>query len=53
MNSLYGKFGMKDEITRLEILDNVSEDDKSLVSTKLDLYGSKIIADRRSRVWIR
>jgi len=21
MNSLYGKFGMKDEITRLEILD--------------------------------
>ena len=43
MNSLYGKFGMKDEMTRLEILDNTTEDDKSYNSELFDIYGSNII----------
>jgi hypothetical protein len=43
MNSLYGKFGMKDEMTRLEILDNTTEDDKSYNSELLDMYGTDII----------
>jgi hypothetical protein len=43
MNSLYGKFGMKDEIVKLEILENVTDDDKSFVSAKLEYYGPDII----------
>lgn len=43
MNSLYGKFGMKDEMTRLEILDNTTEDNKSYNSELLDMYGTDII----------
>lgn len=43
MNSLYGKFGMKDEIIKLEILDNVTDDDKSFISSKLDYYGPDIV----------
>jgi hypothetical protein len=42
-NSLYGKFGMKDEITRVEILDNVTTEDKKLISEKLDLFKSDIL----------
>lgn len=43
MNSLYGKFGMTDERTRLEILDNTTEEDKSHVSEFLNMYGTDII----------
>jgi len=31
MNSLYGKFGMRDDITKMIILPNVSQDDKQEV----------------------
>jgi hypothetical protein len=41
-NSLYGKFGMRDEITLLEILNNISDEDKAIVSAKLDLYNTDI-----------
>lgn len=41
-NSLYGKFGMKDEITKAEILDNVTQDDKDNVSEFIDTYGPTI-----------
>jgi hypothetical protein len=43
MNSLYGKFGMKDEITRMEILPNVSKENKQRISEYLDLFHSTII----------
>ena len=43
MNSLYGKFGMKDEMTKLEILNNKSELDKEIISTKLEYYKNNLI----------
>jgi hypothetical protein len=43
MNSLYGKLGMKDEITRMEILDNKTPEDKEFVSTKFDAFSTHII----------
>jgi hypothetical protein len=42
MNSLYGKFGMKDEITRMEIFNNMTDLDQEIISLKLDLYGPSI-----------
>ena len=42
MNSLYGKFGMKDDITIMEILRNVTPEDKALVSSFLDAYSTLI-----------
>jgi hypothetical protein len=39
-NSLYGKLGMKDEITIMEILDNITPEDKALLASTLDLYGT-------------
>ena len=43
MNSLYGKFGMKDEITKMEILPNISKEDKEWISDLFDIYNSSII----------
>jgi len=43
MNSLYGKFGMHDEITIMEILNNITEEDKAILSEKLDFYGTSIL----------
>jgi hypothetical protein len=42
MNSLYGKFGMKTEMTKVEIFDNTTEDDKSFVSEIIDTYSTSI-----------
>jgi len=42
MNSLYGKFGMKDEMTKLEIFNNESDQDKSIVSEIIDTYGTTV-----------
>lgn len=42
-NSLYGKLGMKDEITVMEILENISPQDKKLISAILDYYCNDII----------
>jgi hypothetical protein len=42
-NSLYGKFGMKDEITRIEILNNVTDQDKLNISQILELHKSDIL----------
>jgi DNA polymerase type B, organellar and viral len=43
MNSLYGKFGMKDEITSFKILNNTTPVDKANISDILDLYNNNII----------
>ena len=43
MNSLYGKLGMKDEITRIEILDNKTIEDKEYISSIFDLYTTNIV----------
>ena len=43
MNSLYGKLGMKDEITKIEILDNKTPEDKEYISSIVDLYNTKIV----------
>lgn len=43
MNSLYGKFGMHDEITRMEIHPNVSQQDKEWISELFDIYNTSII----------
>lgn len=43
MNSLYGKFGMHDEITRMEIHPNVSQADKEWISELFDIYNTTII----------
>jgi hypothetical protein len=42
MNSLYGKFGMKDEMTKLEIFDNTTDQDKEFVSEIIDTYGTTV-----------
>lgn len=42
-NSLYGKFGMKDEITKMEILENITSEDQAHINSILDVYSSKII----------
>src|ERR1700712_139109 len=42
-NSLYGKFGMKDVFTKIEILDNVTVEDREFISAKLDLYQHDVI----------
>jgi hypothetical protein len=42
MNSLYGKFGMKDEMTKLEIFNNFTDQDKSFISEIIDTYGTSI-----------
>jgi hypothetical protein len=42
-NSLYGKFGMKDEITRIEILNNVTPEDKAHIAKMLELYKNDIV----------
>jgi hypothetical protein len=42
LNSLYGKFGMKDETTKMVILENMNDLDKEIISVKLDLYGPSI-----------
>jgi hypothetical protein len=41
-NSLYGKFGMKDEITIMEILKNATIEDQAALNSLLDLYDSTI-----------
>lgn len=43
MNSLYGKFGMKDEITIMQILSNITTEDKEYINSVLDIYHSNII----------
>lgn len=43
MNSLYGKFGMKDDITRIEILNNITDQDKAHINEVLDIYKGDII----------
>jgi hypothetical protein len=43
MNSLYGKFGMKNEITKMEILPNKTQSDKLLISELFNLYNTDII----------
>jgi hypothetical protein len=42
-NSLYGKFGMKDEITKFEILDNVTPEDKAYIESIINLHKSDIL----------
>jgi len=42
MNSLYGKFGMKEEITIIEVLNNLNDIDKEIISNKLELYNNNI-----------
>lgn len=41
-NSLYGKFGMKDEVTVMEILKNVTPEDQAVITSILDLYTKDI-----------
>jgi hypothetical protein len=41
-NSLYGKFGMKDEITIMEILKSATPEDKANIEEVLDIYNSSI-----------
>jgi len=41
-NSLYGKFGMKDDITLMEILKNATPEDQAALNSLLDLYDSTI-----------
>lgn len=43
MNSLYGKFGMHDEITRMEIHPNITQQDKEWISELFDIYNTSII----------
>ena len=42
-NSLYGKFGMKDIITIMQILENITPEDKDNINSILDIYSSNII----------
>jgi hypothetical protein len=42
-NSLYGKFGMKDIITIMQILENTTQDDKDYINSILDIYCSDIL----------
>lgn len=42
MNSYYGKFGMRDEITKMEIYSTLTPEDKALLDSILDLYNSSI-----------
>jgi hypothetical protein len=42
MNSLYGKFGMRDEITIFEIYSSLTPEDKALLDSYLDLYNTSI-----------
>jgi hypothetical protein len=42
MNSLYGKFGMRDEITKMEIYNSLTVEDQAILSSVLDLYDSTI-----------
>ena len=43
MNSLYGKFGMRDDITRMIILPNVSLEDKQEVLEFIDTFNTSIL----------
>jgi hypothetical protein len=43
MNSLYGKFGMKDEITKMVILPNITQEEKERVSEYFDLFNHSIL----------
>lgn len=43
MNSLYGKFGMKDEITAIDIYKINNQDDQNEFDEMVELYGSSII----------
>jgi hypothetical protein len=43
MNSLYGKFGMHDEISRMEIHPNITQQDKEWISDLFDIYNTSII----------
>jgi hypothetical protein len=43
MNSLYGKFGMKDEMTKMEILANKTPEEKQWISDQFELYNTSII----------
>jgi DNA polymerase type B, organellar and viral len=41
-NSLYGKFGMKDDITIMEILENTTPENRKHIEFILDVYNSSI-----------
>lgn len=43
MNSLYGKLGMKDELTKIEILENKTIEDKEWISNTFYTFSTQII----------